>query len=70
MSHEEFSSEAYNQLGEECYNQGLHLPGQSHYTQANWASNKDRLESLEKRLQINSGHLTTAANRAAKKWIR
>ncbi|XP_023618067.1 cell division cycle 5-like protein isoform X2 [Myotis lucifugus] len=52
MSHGELSSEAYNQVWEECYSQVLYLPGQSRYTRANLASKKDRIESLEKRLEL------------------
>lgn len=66
MGHGELSSEAYNQVWEECYSQVLYLPGQSRYTRANLASKKDRIESLEKRLEINRGHMTTEAKRAAK----
>ncbi|KAG8124518.1 putative Mrna splicing protein [Naja naja] len=66
MSHGDLSSEAYNQVWEECYSQVLFLPGQSRYTRANLASKKDRIESLEKRLEINRGHMTTEAKRAAK----
>ncbi|EDL23431.1 mCG18249, isoform CRA_b [Mus musculus] len=66
MSHGELSSEAYNQVWEECYSQVLYLPAQSRYTRANLASKKDRIESLEKRLEINRGHMTTEAKRAAK----
>ncbi|CAD7676685.1 unnamed protein product [Nyctereutes procyonoides] len=66
MSHGELSSEAYNQVWEECYSQVLYLPGQSRYTRANLASKKDGIESLEKRLEINRGHMITEAKRAAK----
>ncbi|CAI5769085.1 cell division cycle 5-like protein [Lacerta agilis] len=66
MGHGELSSEAYNQVWEECYSQVLFLPGQNRYTRANLASKKDRIESLEKRLEINRGHMTTEAKRAAK----
>lgn len=52
MGHGELSSEAYNQVWEECYSQVLFLPGQSRYTRANLASKKDRIESLEKRLEV------------------
>ncbi|XP_044275145.1 cell division cycle 5-like protein isoform X2 [Varanus komodoensis] len=51
MGHGELSSEAYNQVWEECYSQVLFLPGQNRYTRANLASKKDRIESLEKRLE-------------------
>ncbi|XP_030054620.1 cell division cycle 5-like protein [Microcaecilia unicolor] len=66
MGHGDLSIEAYNQVWEECYSQVLYLPGQNRYTRANLASKKDRIESLEKRLEINRGHMTTEAKRAAK----
>ncbi|XP_051780373.1 cell division cycle 5-like protein [Erpetoichthys calabaricus] len=66
MGHGDLSIEAYNQVWEECYSQVLYLPGQSRYTRANLASKKDRIESLEKKLEINRGHMTTEAKRAAK----
>uniref|UniRef100_A0ACB8GF06 CDC5 cell division cycle 5-like protein n=1 Tax=Sphaerodactylus townsendi TaxID=933632 RepID=A0ACB8GF06_9SAUR len=52
MGHGDLSSEAYNQVWEECYSQVLYLPGQNRYTRANLASKKDRIESLEKRLEV------------------
>ncbi|XP_052009569.1 LOW QUALITY PROTEIN: cell division cycle 5-like protein [Xyrauchen texanus] len=66
MGHGDLSMEAYNQVWEECYSQVLFLSGQSRYTRANLASKKDRIESLEKKLEINRGHMTTEAKRAAK----
>lgn len=44
----------------------LFLPSQNRYTRANLASKKDRLESLEKRLDQNRSHMTREAKRAAK----
>lgn len=52
MSHGELSSEAYDQVWEECYSQVLYLPGQNRYTRASLASKKERIESLEKRLEV------------------
>ena len=46
--------------------QVLFLPSQSRYTRANLASKKDRIESLEKRLELNRSHMTREAKRAAK----
>ena len=46
--------------------QVLFLPSQSRYTRANLASKKDRIESLEKRLDLNRNHMTREAKRAAK----
>ncbi|XP_036397968.1 cell division cycle 5-like protein [Megalops cyprinoides] len=66
MGHGDLSMEAYSQVWEECYSQVLYLPGQGRYTRANLASKKDRIESLEKKLEINRGHMTAEAKRAAK----
>lgn len=66
MGHGDLSIDAYNQVWEECYSQVLYLPGQNRYTRANLASKKERIESFEKRLEINRGHMTTEAKRAAK----
>merc|ERR1719166_720199 len=57
MAHGELSLEAYTQVWEECLSQVLFLPTQGRYTRANLASKKDRIESLEKRLEQNRGHM-------------
>ncbi|CAL9687724.1 unnamed protein product [Knipowitschia caucasica] len=66
MGHGDLSMEAYSQVWEECYGQVLYLPAQNRFTRANLASKKDRVESLEKRLEVNRGHMTAEARRAAK----
>ncbi|XP_061822617.1 cell division cycle 5-like protein [Nerophis lumbriciformis] len=66
MGHGDLSMEAYCQVWEECYGQVLYLPGQNRYTRANLASKKDRVESLEKKLDVNRGHMTAEARKAAK----
>merc|ERR1711994_292217 len=66
MGHGDLSLEAYTQVWEECLAQVLFLPSQNRYTRANLASKKDRIESLEKRLDMNRGHMTKEAKRAAK----
>ncbi|KAF6737409.1 Cell division cycle 5-like protein [Oryzias melastigma] len=66
MGHGDLSLEAYTQVWEECYGQVLYLPAQNRYTRANLASKKDRIESLEKKLEMNRGHMTADARRAAK----
>ncbi|XP_056147802.1 cell division cycle 5-like protein [Lampris incognitus] len=66
MGHGELSMEAYTQVWEECYGQVLYLAGQSRYTRANLASKKDRIESFEKKLEVNRNHMTAEARRAAK----
>lgn len=66
MSHGELSLESYSQVWDECYSQVLFLPSQNRYTRANLASKKDRIESLEKRLENNRNHMTRDAKQAAK----
>jgi len=66
MGHGELSLDAYTQVWEECLAQVLYLPGQQRYTRANLASKKDRIESMEKRLETNRSHMTKEAKRAAK----
>merc|ERR1711997_1282419 len=66
MAHGELSLEAYTQVWEECLSQVLFLPTQNRYTRANLASKKDRIESLEKRLEQNRGHMKKEAKRAVK----
>ncbi|KAJ9592544.1 hypothetical protein L9F63_015779 [Diploptera punctata] len=66
MGHGDLSLESYTQVWEECLAQVLFLPSQNRYTRANLASKKDRLESQEKRLEQNRGHMTREAKRAAK----
>ncbi|CAN0222027.1 cell division cycle 5-like protein [Lethenteron reissneri] len=66
MGHGDLSLEAYNQVWEECYSQVLYLPSQGRYTRANLASKKDRIESLEKKLEINRAQMTAEAKKAAK----
>lgn len=66
MNHGELSLESYTQVWEECYSQVLYLPSQRRYTRANLASKKDRIESLEKRLEGNKFIMTREAKRAAK----
>merc|ERR1711962_735544 len=66
MAHGDLSLDAYTQVWEECLAQVLYLPTQQRYTRANLASKKDRIESLEKRLEGNRQHMTKEAKRAAK----
>lgn len=54
MGHGDLSQDAYTQVWEECYAQVLYLPSQNRYTRANLVSKKDRIESLEKRLEVHS----------------
>ena len=66
MGHGDLTFDAYNQVWEECLAQVLFLPSQSKYTRASLASKKDRIESLEKRLDQNRSHMAQQAKRAAK----
>lgn len=66
MGHGDLSLEAYSQVWDECLAQVLYLPSQNRYTRANLASKKDRIESLEKRLEQNRGHMKREAKRAVK----
>ncbi|CAI9717259.1 division cycle 5 [Octopus vulgaris] len=66
MNHGDLSLEAFSQVWDECYSQILFMPSQNRYTRANLASKKDRIESLEKRLEINRNHMTKDAKQAAK----
>jgi len=66
MQHGDLSLDAYTQVWEECLAQVLYLPTQQRYTRANLASKKDRIESMEKRLENNRQHMTKEAKRASK----
>merc|ERR1711962_1007548 len=66
MAHGDLSLDAYTQVWEECLAQVLYLPTQQRYTRANLASKKDRIESLEKRLEGNRQHMTKESKRATK----
>ncbi|ENN73481.1 hypothetical protein D910_12233 [Dendroctonus ponderosae] len=66
MNHGDLPMDAYTQVWEECLRQVLFLPNQNRYTRANLASKKDRLESAEKRLEQNRGHMAKEAKKAAR----
>jgi len=66
MHHGDLTLDAYTQVWEECLAQVLYLPSQQRYTRANLASKKDRIESMEKRLENNRNHMTREAKKAAK----
>jgi pre-mRNA-splicing factor CDC5/CEF1 len=44
----------------------LFVPSQNRFTRASLASKKERIESLEKRLEVNRSYMTQEAKRAAK----
>ncbi|XP_077437336.1 cell division cycle 5-like protein [Vanacampus margaritifer] len=66
MGHGDLGMEAYCQVWEECYSQVLYLPGQNRYTRYNMANKKERIESMEKKLEVNRSHMTAEARKAAK----
>lgn len=66
MGHGDLSLEAFSQVWDECYAQVLFLPTQNRYIRASLASKKDRIQSLEKRLENNRNHMTRDAKHAAK----
>uniref|UniRef100_A0A1Y9HB77 Uncharacterized protein n=1 Tax=Anopheles farauti TaxID=69004 RepID=A0A1Y9HB77_9DIPT len=66
MAHGDLSIESYTQVWQECLSQVLYLPSQNRYTRANLASKKDRIESAEKRLEINRRHMAKEAKRCGK----
>ena len=57
MGHGAISQLVYTQVWEECYQEVLFIPSQNRYTRASMASTKDRLESLEKQLQVTLLHV-------------
>lgn len=66
MGHGELTTDVYTRVWEECFGQLLFLPNQQRYTRSALANKKDRLESLEKRLEINRNHMAEDAKQAAK----
>lgn len=52
MGHGDLSIDSFSQVWDECYAQVLFLPLQNRYIRASLASKKDRIQSLEKRLEV------------------
>ena len=53
MGHGDLSLEAYTQVWEECYSQVIFLPSSNKFTRANVTSRKEKIESLEHKLEVN-----------------
>nr|KAG5698263.1 hypothetical protein BaRGS_024070 [Batillaria attramentaria] len=51
MGHGELSTDLFSQVWKECYTQLLFLPAQNRYIRASLTSNKNHIQSLEKRLE-------------------
>nr|CAG4651645.1 EOG090X02CC [Triops cancriformis] len=66
MGHGDLGLDSYCQVWDECLSQVLYLPSQNRYTRASLASKKDRLESVEQKLETNRGHMAREAKKATK----
>ena len=66
MNHGDLAIEAYSQVWDECYSQVLFLPNSNRFTRASVASRKDKIDSLEKRLEVNRNHISKEAKKAGK----
>ena len=63
MGHGNLPLEVYSQVWEECYEKILFVPNQNRYTHGKYLSKKERLEYLEKRLEVRSTSLLTLLSR-------
>jgi len=66
MGHGELTNEAYVQVWEECYAQVLYIPNSNRFTRASVTSRKDKIESYEKKLEVNRFHMSKEAKKAGK----
>lgn len=66
MGHGELSGEAFAQVWQECYAQVLYVPNSNRFTRASVTSRKDKIESYEKKLEVNRFHMSKEAKKAAK----
>lgn len=65
MGHD-LTFDGYTQVWDECYAQVLYIPNQNRFTRASVASRKEKIESLEKRLEMNRSLMAKEAKRASK----
>ena len=66
MGHGELTGEVFAQVWEECYNQVLFVPGSNRFTRASVTSRKDKIESFEKKWQVNREIMSKEARSASK----
>ena len=66
MGHGELTSEAFGQVWDECYSQVMFVPSSNRFTRASVTSRKDKIESYEKKLEVNRFHMSVEAKKAAK----
>lgn len=67
MGHGDMSLDTYCQVWDQCYAQVLFIPSVKRFTRATLASKKEKIESLEKQLEMNRLHMTKEAKSAAKR---
>lgn len=66
MNHGDLTIDAYSQVWEECYREVMFNVSQTKYTRVSMSSKKDRIEFLEKALDVNRQLMTKEAKQAAK----
>jgi len=66
MGHGELTNEVFVQVWEECYAQVLYIPNSNRFTRASVTSRKDKIESYEKKLEVNRFHMSKEAKKASK----
>jgi pre-mRNA-splicing factor CDC5/CEF1 len=66
MGHGELTAEAFAQVWQECYAQVLFVPNSNRFTRASVTSRKDKIESYEKKLEVNRFHMSKEAKKAGK----
>ena len=66
MGHGELTADAFAQVWNECYAQVLYVPNTNRFTRASVTSRKDKIESYEKKLEVNRFHMSKEAKKAAK----
>ncbi|XP_046915842.2 cell division cycle protein 21 [Dermatophagoides farinae] len=66
MKHDDLSAIDSAKVWDECYSQLLYLPAQNRYTKASMVSKRERIESIESRLEQNRQHMTREAKKAGK----
>ena len=66
MNHRDLNLDDYSQVWEECYREVMFNVSQSKYTRVSMSSKKDRIEYLEKALDVNRQLMTKEAKQAAK----
>ena len=66
MGHSELTPEGFAQVWEECYAQVIYIPSSNRFTRASVTSRKDKIESFEKKLEVNRFHMSREAKKAGK----